>query len=115
MRHAKANLLNVGAVGSALAASICCIGPLVLAVSGLGGGALLLKFAPYRPYFLAVTGLCLAGAFYLVYLRSGEGDCGPDGVCSTARARRGQRIILGVVTVLVVVAAMFPYLMELFR
>jgi len=67
---AGTRLLNAGAIGSAIAASICCLGPLALAVLGLGGGALLLKFEPYRPYFLIVTALFLGAAFYLTYRRA---------------------------------------------
>lgn len=39
------------AVFTGLLASACCIGPLVLAILGIGGAGLLVKFEPYRPYF----------------------------------------------------------------
>lgn len=79
-------LLAGGAVGAAIAASVCCIGPLLLALLGLGGGALLLKLEPYRPYFLAATGLILAGAFSVTYRRAPAEQCEPG----TAVGQSGQ-------------------------
>jgi mercuric ion transport protein len=115
MQRGRVSLLSSGAVGSAVAASICCFGPLLLAVLGLGGGAFLLKLAPYRPYFLGATALFLASAFYLTYRDPAEGACRSDGVCTNARDRRGQKIILWVVATLVTLAAVFPYLMDAFH
>ena len=102
-------LLGAGAIGSAIAASICCIGPLVLAVLGLGGGALLVKFAPYRPYLLAITGLFLGAAFYLTYRRPALEECAPGAACASPSNRKTQKIALWIVTVIVVLAAAFPY------
>ncbi len=113
MPKGRVNLLSAGAVGSALAASICCFGPLLLAVLGLGGGALLLKFAPYRPYFLGATALFLAGAFYLTHRSPSPRDCEDAGTC-TSSSRRGQKIALWIVAILVTLAAAFPYLMDAF-
>jgi len=107
---ANTRLLSAGAVASAVAASICCLGPLALALLGLGGGALLLNFEPYRPYLLAATGLFLGAAFYLTYRRPPAEECAPGSACDRPSSRRGQRIVLWIVTVIVVLAAAFPYL-----
>ena len=107
---ASTKLLNAGAIGSAIAASICCFGPLALALLGLGGGALLLKFVPYRPYFLGVAALFLGAAFYLTYRRPAPEECEPGSACASPTTRRGQRIALWVVAVIVAFAAAFPYL-----
>lgn len=111
MKH-NMKLLNAGAIGSAIAASICCLGPLLLALLGLGGGALLLKFEPYRPYFLAATVSLLGGAFFLTYRRPAPENCEPGSVCARPSSRRGQKIALWIVTVLVVLVAAFPYYAE---
>lgn len=111
MKH-NAGLLNAGAISAAIGASICCFGPLLLAVMGLGGGALLLKFEPYRPYFLAVTAGLLGGAFYFTYRRAPAADCGSGTVCERAPSRRGQKVALWIVTVLVILIAAFPYYSE---
>ena len=112
MSNHTAKLLT-GAVGSAIGASVCCLGPLLLAVSGLGGGALLLRFAPYRPFFLVGTAGLLAGSFYFTYRKPASEDCEPGSVCANSSSRRLQRIMLWIVTVLVLLVAMFPYYAEL--
>lgn len=107
---ANTKLLSAGAVASAIAASICCLGPLVLALLGLGGGALLLKFAPYRPYLLAATALFLCAAFYLTYRRPPPEECALGSACARPSSRNGQEIVLWIVTAIVALAAAFPYL-----
>ena len=106
---ASTKLLNAGAIGSAIVASLCCIGPLALALLGLGGGALLLKFAPYRPFFLAATALFLGAAFYLTYRRQSPEECAPGSVCAQPTSRKTQKTVLWIVTLIVVLAAAFPY------
>jgi mercuric ion transport protein len=105
----NAKLLSAGAVASAVAASVCCLGPLVLALLGLGGGALLLRFEPYRPYLLAATALFLGGGFYLTYRRPPVEECAPGSTCAHPSSRNGQKIALWIVTAIVVLAAAFPY------
>src|SRR5260370_37488639 len=66
---------SVGSVCTALAAGICCIGPLLFAALGLSTFASLwlLRFlAPYRNLFFAVTVLLLSIGFYAVYWRGGQ-------------------------------------------
>lgn len=105
----NAKLLSGGAFGAAIAASVCCIGPLVLALLGLGGGALLLKFEPLRPYFLAVTGFLLGGAFYVTYRRPPVEQCEPGTACANPASRRGQKTVLWIVAALVLLLGTFPY------
>jgi mercuric ion transport protein len=102
-------LLNAGAFASAIVASICCFGPLALALLGLGGGALLLKLEPYRPYSLAAAALLLGAGFYLAYRRPSEQACTPTSACTQSSTRRRQRIGLWIVTGIVALAAAFPY------
>lgn len=108
MKSGGARLLETGAIGSAVAASICCIGPLALALLGLGGGALLLKVAPFRPYFLGATALLLAGAFYSTYRRPLAEACAPGSPCALPSGRTRQKAVLWVVTGVVILAATFP-------
>jgi uncharacterized membrane protein YqjE len=66
---------SVGSVCTALAAGICCIGPLLFAALGLSTFASLwlLRFpVPYRNLFFAVTVLLLSVGFYGVYWRGGQ-------------------------------------------
>ena len=107
----KTRLLSAGAVGTAIAASVCCVGPLVLALLGLGGGALLLKLGPYRPYFLVGTAVLLLSAFYLTYAPEVT-ECGPGSACARPASRKGQKITLAIATILALLAAAFPYFSE---
>lgn len=103
-------LFSAGALASGIAASICCIGPIALALLGLGGGALLLKLEPYRPYLLAATALFLGVAFHLTYRRPIVENCASDSACSSAVSSKSQKTALWIVTVIVVLAATFPYI-----
>jgi mercuric ion transport protein len=102
-------ILGAGAIGAALAASLCCLGPIILALLGLGGGALLLKFEAYRPYFLGATALALGGAFLSTYRYSSSERCAPERDCPNPSARKRQKIALWIVTVIVALIAAFPY------
>jgi mercuric ion transport protein len=105
-------LLTGSAAASAVAASICCVGPLALAVLGLGGGAFLLPLAPYRPYLLGASTLLLGAAYYLTYRRRPVEDCVPGSACARPSIRRGQKVALWIVTILVALAIAFPHLSE---
>src|SRR2546425_1951776 len=60
---------TVAAVTSA-AASICCIGPLAIALLGVNGAILAAAFKPYRVYLLSGSLVLLAGAFWSGYRRA---------------------------------------------
>src|SRR5260221_14472583 len=87
-----------GAILAAVAASACCIGPLVLAALGIGGAGAFAALGAYRPYILAGTAVLLAGGFYLTYRKpraAVEGDaCG----CEKPKASRAGRIGLWIAT-----------------
>ena|SRR5260370_12854649 len=60
-------LLAGGGVLGALAASSCCLVPLVLFGIGVGGAWIgyLTRLAPYQPYFLGVAAVCVGLGFWL--------------------------------------------------
>lgn len=100
-----------GAVISASLASACCIGPLVLALVGLGGAGLLIKLEPYRPHFTVATLLALGAGFWFTYRKPKlvEGDdCG----CEHPKSNRLGKVLLWVVTVVVIGFWSFPYVAE---
>lgn len=75
-----------GAIVAALAASSCCIGPLILAALGIGGAGAFAIFGAYRPYILGATAALLAAGFYFTYRkeRAATGDaCGCEKPSST--------------------------------
>src|SRR6516225_1995509 len=82
-------ILAAGGVIGALAASSCCIVPLVLFAIGVSGARIanLTQLAPYQPYFIAATLACLAGGYGLLY-RSRKMVCTDDQVCARPLSSR---------------------------
>jgi hypothetical protein len=109
---------SVSSVLSAFLASACCIGPLVFALLGIGGGGLLVKLEPYRLYFIVVTFALLGAGFSLTYRkppasRLSVGDR-PACDCSAARANRAGKIMLWCATALTMAFLAAPYLTPVF-
>jgi len=108
------NLSLLGAVGAAIAASACCIGPLIFALLGLGGAGALVALEPYRPLLTALTLGLLGVGFYVTYGRArpalattgGADDCG----CEQPQVNRSGRVALWIATGLVALALVFPSL-----
>src|SRR6266849_6777468 len=89
---------------SALAASICCIGPIAAAFLGLTSFGALVKYEPDRPLFTVVTFALLGGAFYLAYRPRPSEECATSSLCTThgaTRVQRVNRVVLWVVTAIV--------------
>lgn len=93
---------------AALAASLCCILPIIFAVAGAGIVGASAFFAAWRPYLLGVTALLLAAGFYFAY-RTPKHPCEPGSACEVPSVSRKGRIGLWITTAFVVVAAAFPY------
>ena len=107
-------LVAAGGLLGALAASSCCIVPLVLFGLGISGAWIgnLTRLAPYQPYFLAVTSICLGYGYWLVY-RSGKRACGDGEVCARPLPNRVVKLGLVVATILVIGALAFDFLAPL--
>lgn len=108
----KSTFTGIGAVVSAVLASLCCIGPLVLTglgVAGLGAAGLAFTlFEPYRPYLIGLTGLFLGLGFYVMYRKPAE-TC-QEVVCAVPRSHRMQKAGLWIVTGLTGLMVAAPYL-----
>ena len=101
-------------VMTALAASACCIGPVVFSL--MGAGALSVastKLEPYRPWFLAATVVMLAGAFCAAYGPMATGECDDAGSC-TPQSRRTARILVWIVALVTAILVAFPYYIGFF-
>ena len=96
-----------GAVFAAVAASLCCILPVLAIAFGLGAFGLASVFESLRRYMLAVVVAGLAFSFYRVYFR--REACGEGQACSTKAIGEFNQILLWVVTVAVIGIAAFPY------
>ncbi len=99
---------------AAILASTCCLGPLVLVALGLSGAWIgnLTLLEPYRPFFIAgaLVALFFAGRRIFRPARAGQ----PGEVCAVAGTRRPYKIAFGIVSALVLVALVFPYLAKFF-
>lgn len=78
-----------GSVLGAVAASSCCILPLVLFSLGVGGAWMsnLTALAPYQPYLIALTVMLLGYGYWHVYRRSRAG-CAGDQACARPASTR---------------------------
>jgi mercuric ion transport protein len=108
-------LLAGGGVLGALAASSCCLVPLVLFGIGVGGAWIgyLTRLAPYQPYFLAVAAVCL-GIGYWRWHRSRRAVCAQGEMCARPLPSRIVRIGFVVASVLIVAVLALDLLVPFF-
>jgi mercuric ion transport protein len=99
---------------TALLASTCCLGPLVLVSLGFSGAWIgnLTALEPYRPIFLAASAVALFLAYRRIY-RPVQ-DCAPSDACAVPQVRRAYRLAFWTVAALMLVAFAFPYVLPLF-
>lgn len=104
-----ANRPMIAAVFAALGASVCCVGPLVLLMLGIGGTWIssLTAMEPYRPVFIGITLLFLFMAFRKLYLV--PATCAPGDACAVSTTRHNQRLVFWIVTVLLIALLTFPF------
>jgi mercuric ion transport protein len=100
-------LTAIGGILGAIAASSCCIAPLVLFSLGIGGAWIgnLTALAPYQPYFIAATLACLGYGYWLVYRRK-EIACA-EAACARPLPNRIVKAGLALATILVAGAIAF--------
>jgi mercuric ion transport protein len=107
-------LVAAGGILGAIAASSCCIAPLVLFSLGISGAWIgnLTALAPYQPYFIAATLACLGYGYSLVYRRKTV-TCADEAACSRPLPNRFVMFGLIMATVLVAGAIAFDLLAPL--
>src|SRR5216683_3420046 len=104
----KERSLAIGSTLAALLASLCCLGPLLLGGAGFGA-VQVATFAPLRPYFLAVSGVLLAGGFYVVYRKPMAAEaCARETCAPESKTRRMAKPLLWVAALAVAALAFFP-------
>lgn len=109
------NLSNKGLIGAVLAAaaaSVCCVGPLVLLGLGVSGAWIgtLSSFEPFRPYLIILTLILLGYAFYQIYRKPKPVECPSGSHCTHTNSDRINKITLWTVTLLVLGLLSVPYL-----
>jgi hypothetical protein len=112
---------SIAGLVAAFLASLCCIGPLVLAALGVGVGAtgalagtagFLKALLPYRPVFVALTLLLLGISFYHAY-RKPSSVCATEAGCAARSARGPNRKLLWLIAALALVLVLAPYWLAL--
>jgi len=108
-RAAIRNRSLIAAAAAAVGASICCVGPFVLLMLGVGGAwiAGLTALEPYRPVFIGATVVFLGLAFRKLYLTPAA--CEPGLACASALTRRRQRVVFWIVAVVLAALIAFPW------
>jgi mercuric ion transport protein len=98
------SLSAIGSSAVAAVASLCCVGPAVIAVLGTGGVIVAAKLAPFRPYLILGSIVLVALGFWLAYRPQG-GCIGKT--CTTASAKI-TRALLWLAAVVTAVAILLP-------
>lgn len=98
-----------GGIIAGLAASVCCVGPLVLVALGVGGAAAgLIEFvAPLRPVFIGLALLFLGLAAHRLFWVPRV--CEPGTACADPRTLRNQRLLFGGIAIVVAALIAFPW------
>jgi mercuric ion transport protein len=104
----RQQLVAAGGILGALAASSCCIVPLVLFSLGVGGAWIgnLTALAPYQPLFVTGTAAVLGYGYYLVYWKP-KRACADEAACARPTPSRLVQIALWIATALVIAAFAF--------
>lgn len=95
---------------TSFAASICCLGPLAIALLGVNGAILAAAFKPYRFYLDGASFALLAWAFWSTYGRRRV----RSGVACAVPRRRWTTVVLWAALALWVIALVTQYLMNRF-
>jgi mercuric ion transport protein len=101
----KQMMWAVGGLLGALAASSCCILPLVLFSLGVSGAWIgnFTRLATYQPVFIAATLICLGTGAWLVH-RASKRACADGETCARPLPNRLVKAALVVATVMIAIA-----------
>jgi mercuric ion transport protein len=105
-----------GGLIAAIIASACCLGPLVLVMVGVSGAWIsnLTLLEPYRPVSIGVALVFMGLAWRRIYRAPAAAECEPGTMCALPQTNRVYRVMFWVVSALVLLALVFPYLAPLF-
>ena len=107
----RQGLIATGGILGAIAASACCILPLVLTIFGITGAwmANLRALAPYQPIFIIMTAAFIGYGFYLVYWKP-KWVVADGAVCARPIVpNKVVRVALWIASLMVILAFSFPY------
>lgn len=101
---------------AAIAASLCCITPLLALLAGASGAASSLSWLePARPYLIGLAIATLGYAWYRSLSNKQSTACGTEGTCIVEKKSfLGSRTFLIIITIAAIALITFPYYAHLF-
>lgn len=97
---------------AALAASSCCIPPVIAAIAGVGGmGSTLSWMEPFRPYLIGLAVVAIGYAWYAHLKPKDADDCGCD--IEKPKWYQTKGFLIGI-TIFAAVSIAFPYYSGIF-
>lgn len=113
-QRSRAGLIAAGGVLGAIAASSCCVLPLLFFSVGVSGAWLgqLAALEPYKPVFIVAT-LGLLGYGYLLVHRSSKRTCEEGSACAKPLPNRLVKVGLWTATLLISLSIVWPYIVPL--
>ncbi len=101
--------LGIGAILSAIGASLCCVGPLLLLSLGIGGAwmSTLTSMESVRPFFLILTLIFIGLGYRKLYLI--PENCKEGEACASPEVKQKQRMIFWIGSGLILLLLAFPW------
>src|SRR5215216_5335961 len=101
---------------AALAASLCCVTPILALLAGVSGAASAFSWLePARPHLITIAVTSLAYAWYSSMRIKDSTVCGPGGICKVEKKSfLASRTFLVIVTVAAITLMAFPYYAHIF-
>lgn len=106
---------GVGVI-AAIAASLCCITPVLALLAGASGAASSLSWLePARPYLIGLAFATLGFAWYCSLSKKEGAACDPNGSCTVEKKSfLASRTFLTIITVAAIALIAFPYYAKVF-
>ena len=96
---------------AAIAASSCCIPPVIALIAGLGGSASMLSWMnPYRPYLIGFAVIAIGYAWYNYFKLKNTDDCDTD---EKLKWYQTKGFLIGI-TIFAAFSISFPYYAHIF-
>jgi mercuric ion transport protein len=107
-------LLGAGLI-TAIAATLCCIAPLILFLLGITGAwmANLNALEPYRPYFLIASAIFVTIGLWRVYMKPRAPDCKPGTLCAMPESGRVNKIMLWITVAIIALVLLYPFILPI--
>ena len=104
-----------GGLLAGIAASACCVGPLVLLLLGFSGAWLgnLTALEPYRPVFIGIACVALLIAYQRIFRPKLKQSCEQGETCAKPQASNLYKWLFTGVLVVVLTSIVSPYLIPL--